>query len=329
MAKPSSRRVLGGWLAGVLAAAAVFGPLAVPARAQDYPARPITLIVPFPPGGSTDFAGRLLAEHMGTALGQRIVVENRAGAAGAIGVAAVARAPADGYTIGLSGTGSSILAHLLGPAPGYSMADLAIIGNASLVDLILVARPTLAAGTVAELVAAAKAAPGKITYASSGTPTRLAFELLGAMTGMSLLHVPYRGDAPALADLRGGHVDLALLSVSGAIGQIQTGSIRPIALTSAKRIAALPEVPTIAESGLPGYDATPSTLMVAPKGTPAAIVLRLNQALNQALGEPALRERYAALGLTAMPQSPDAAAALLAADTAKWAKVIRDANITE
>jgi tripartite-type tricarboxylate transporter receptor subunit TctC len=299
------------------------------ALAQGFPNRPMKFIVPFPPGGSTDAAGRIFAAEMAATLGQPVLVENRPGASGAIGVDAIAKSAPDGYTMGLSGTGPSVLVHIMGPRPGFTMKDLIVVGHAGLVELIVVGRPGLPYNSIREIVAVAKASPGKISYATSGSgsPPHLSFEYLNSLAGIELLHIPYKGDAPALTDLMGNQVDLAILGVPGAVVQIKAGKIKPIAMTATTRSVALPEVPTVAESGVPGYDAAPFTLFVVPAGTPAPIVERLNAALNDALRKPSVVERFATFGITPVVMTPAAATEFLQRQTEKWAKVIRDAKV--
>ena len=297
------------------------------ALAQAYPSRPIKMIVPFTPAGSTDAAGRILAREMEVTLGQNIVVENKPGAGGNIGIDAVAKSPPDGYTIGVSGTGSTILGHLMGPQPNYKVEDLAYIGHISLVEFALLVRKDFPANTVQELIAVAKANPGKFRYAEGGGPTRLAFELFGMMTGANLVRVPYKGDAPVLNDLLGGHVDATFQSMAGSLSQIQAGQVKALAVASPTRSKALPEVPTVAEAGVPGYTAGAATMMVVAKATPEPIVRKINDALNMALRKPEVLEKYAAMGLSAIPQTPAEAAETVRRDMEKWAKVIKDANI--
>lgn len=285
------------------------------------------MIVPFTPAGSTDAAGRILAREMEITLGQNIIVENRPGAGGNIGIDAVAKSAPDGYTIGVSGTGSTILGHLMGPVPNYKVGDLAYIGHISLVEFVLLARKDLPADTVQELIAVAKAEPGKYRYAEGGGPTHLAFELFEMMTGTKFIRVPYKGDAPALNDILGGRIDVSFTSMAGTLSQIQARQVKALAVASPTRSAALPDVPTVSEAGVSGYTAGAATMMVVARATPEPIISKINNALNMALRKPEVIERYTALGLKAIPQTPAEAATTVQDDMEKWAKVIKDANI--
>ncbi|HXC39459.1 MAG TPA: tripartite tricarboxylate transporter substrate binding protein [Burkholderiales bacterium] len=296
--------------------------------AQNYPSRPIRLIIPYSPGGSTDIAGRLIAQEFTASLGQSVVVENRAGAAGNIGVDAVAHSAPDGYTLGLSGMGPSVLTHISGPKPGFTQKDLIFVGNAGLVEMMIVANPATPFATARQIIEAAKAAPGKMPYGHGGTgsPAHLAFELFKVMAGVQMPEIAYKGDTPTLSDLMGGQVAVASVSVAGAIGQIKAGKVRAVAVDSPQRSPALPDVPTLAET-LPGYEAGTFNMLVAPSGTPAPVVQRLNAALNEAESKPALRERYAQMGMVPVIATPQQAADFVARETAKWMKVIKEANI--
>ena len=298
--------------------------------AQDYPNKPIRWLIGFPAGGATDVLGRVLASEMDTRLGQPIVVENKVGASGTIAVDAITKSAPDGYTLGTSGAGTSTIQFLLGPKPPYAMDDLEIIGNAGVLEFIILARKGLTYRTIAELSQAAKASPGKITYATagSGTPGHLSIEYLMSMAGIQLLHVPYKGDTPALTDLSGGHVEIGILPIAAALSAIKSGLVVPIAVTSSMRSKLLPQVPTVAESGVLGYEASSLTLLVASRGTPKTVVDKLNAALNEALRKPSVIDRYTALGLRAVPETPQQAADYLRRENEKWSKVISDGKIT-
>ena len=298
-----------------------------PLHAQQYPVRPLKLIIPFPPGGSTDLGGRLVAAEMSANLGQPVIVENKPGAAGTLGVDMVAKSAPDGYTMGLSGTGPTILAHLLGPKTAYALKDLAIVGNTGLVEFMIVARPGLPYASVREIVAAAKANPGKLSFASSGTPGHLAIEYLSSVAGIKLLHVPYKGDAPALNDVMGSQVDLGVLTIAVSLTQVRAGKAKGIAIASESRSPLLPDLPTVAESGVPGYEASAFTMLVVPAATPVASIERLNGALNAGLRKKELQDKFLSFGLVAVPGSAQAAAEVVRLDTEKWTRVIRDAKI--
>lgn len=297
------------------------------AEAQNFPSRPLKMVIPFPPGGSTDVAGRLVAGEMGGFLGQTVVVDNRAGAAGTLGIEQVARSAPDGYTMGLSGTGPTILAHVLGPKPSYTLKDLAIVGNLGLVEFIIIARPGFPQTTIRDIVTFARANPGKISFAGSGTPAQLAIELLNSVAGIQTLHVPYKGDAPALADVMGGQADLAALTIAVSIAQIKAGKVKAIAVASEARSPLLPDVPTVAETGAPGYEASAFNMLVVPAATSPAVIERLNAAANSGLRKKDVQEKFLSFGLVATPGTAQAAAEVVRRDTEKWLKVIRDAKI--
>ena len=299
--------------------------------AQECPGKAVRLIVPFPPGGPTDVAARLLADEMRAAGGTAFTVENRSGAAGALGIDQVAKSAPDGCTLGISGVGPTILLAALDPKLPYKpLTDLAFIGHSGFSELILVGRRGLPAKNAAELLAHARRNPGRLSYASSGSggPVHVAFELLKSMAGIFVVHIPYRGDAASLNDLLGGQVDLAMLSSAVALPHIQAARIQPLAAAGAARSRLLPELPTLAEAGLAGYEAGVWSLLVAPAGTPAPLLARYNEALTKALRSPAVAERYAALGMAVSPMSPGEARAFVQRETEKWQRVIREAKVT-
>ena len=299
------------------------------ASAQTYPERPITLVVPYPAGGGNDVLARLVAERMSKALGGTIIVENRGGAGGTIATRQVAKSPPDGYTI-LIATSSLAINPALYPNVGYDpIKDFAPIGLLASGANVVLVHPTVPVNSIQELIALAKKEPGKLNFAStgSGSSVHLAAELFAAMAGVKINHVPYRGSGPALNDLLGGHVTMMFATLPSAIGVVTGGKVRALAVTSAERSAAFPELPTIAEAGLPGYAAELHYGLVAPAGTPRPIIDRLNAALRSALEDPALRERLAREGAVPLPSTPEDYAADIAAEERMWGKIVRDAGV--
>ncbi len=315
---------LAGGIAGVLLVVA-----AGAACAQTYPERPIRLVVPFPPGGGSDIVGRTIAQKLGDVLGQQIIVDNRGGAGGNIGTDIVAKAVPDGYTLVMALSGPfSINGSLLGKLPFDPLKDFALITLAGATPNLLVAHPSLAAQSVRELIALAKASPGRINFASSGlgTPAQLAGELFNTMAGVKLVHVPYKGAAPALTDLLAGQVQLMFSTMPPALPHAKAGKLRAIAVTSAKRSLTTPELPTIAEGGLPGFEAITWYGMAAPAGTPPAIVRKLNAEVVKLLHLPDVRDRLLATGTEAAGTSPAEFAAYIKSEIVKWAKVIKESG---
>lgn len=300
--------------------------MATAAQAQAYPAKPVTFVVPFAPGGSTDVAARAIAEGMGRVLKQTFVVDNKAGASGTIGTEFVARAAPDGYTMGAIGQSSSILPHIIGPVPRYKLEDHIYVGQMAFVEFILVGKKSLEANNIRELIALAKTKPGKMSYGESGTAVQLAAELFKTMTGTDIVRVPYKGDTPAVADVAGGHIELGMLSLAGALGQVKAGAVKALGVGSKARSKALPDVPAIAET-VPGYESGVRTMLAVPKATPRAIVDRLNAALNEVLADPALVDRFAGMGLGVSRFSVAETDAIMKADYNTLAKVVKDANI--
>lgn len=322
------RRLLAG--ATALAVAAVT--VATPAAAQTYPDRPIRLVVPYPPGGATDVIGRVVSQHLGTALGQSVVVENKAGAAGNIGAAMVGREKPDGYTLLLGAlTSHSINSALIGPEAAQfdmvkSFAPVSIVGR---VPLVVVVHPALPAKDLAELMALAKSRSQPLTYASSGngSPQHLAGEMFQRQAGIKLLHVPYKGSSPALTDLMGGQVDLMIDTVPAAQSFIKSGKLRALATATAEPVATLPGVPTAAQAGLKDFEVSSMFGVLAPAGTPAAIVGRLNAALKDTMAQAAVREGLLAQGAVAAYTTPQEAADAIAKEVTKWTKVIKEGGI--
>ncbi|WP_096671053.1 Bug family tripartite tricarboxylate transporter substrate binding protein [Polaromonas sp. AET17H-212] len=313
-----------------MAAAAVLG-MTGPVLAQDYPNKVIKLVVPYPPGGATDVIGRVMAQKLSVALGQQVVVDNRAGAAGSIGAAAVAAAPADGYTLLMGAMTSHSISAALNPKVATfdmdkSFAPVAIVGT---VPLVFVVNPSIKANTLAEFIALAKSRSAPLSFASAGngSPQHLAGEMFQRAAGVQMLHVPYKGSGPAMTDLMGGQVDSMIETAPAAQSHIKAGKLRAIAAASAQRIATLPEVPTATEAGLKGFEVSSMFGIAAPAGTPAAIVTRLNDALKSILTLPDVKESLLAQGVIATYSTPQEATVALRTESAKWTKVIRDGNI--
>jgi tripartite-type tricarboxylate transporter receptor subunit TctC len=296
------------------------------ARADDYPTRPVTLIVPFPPGGSTTVMARNVADKLSVSLGQQIVVENRGGAGGVIGTRFVARATPDGYTILLSYTATMAIAPAMNVNAGYDpRKDFVPIGMIGAAPSVLVVNPSLPVHSIAELIAYAKAAPVPVQYGSPGVGTvnHLAGEYLAAETGMKLQHVPYKGNGPALGDLLGGHIPMMFVPIPVALGNIKAGTLRGLAIGSAKRTSLLPELPTLAESGVPGFEVALRYGLVAPAGTPPAVIVRLNKELNAALLTEDVKNRLATEGAESLPGTPEAYAADIDREEIKWGGLVK------
>jgi tripartite-type tricarboxylate transporter receptor subunit TctC len=305
----------------------------LPASAQsgDYPNRPVTLIVSFPPGGSSDFFTRLTARELSQAWGKPVVVENKPGAGGNIGAVAAARAQPDGYTLFMSSIATHGINASLYKSLGYDpVKDFAPVTKIATVPNVLVVHPSVPATTVKEYMAWVNADAKNAFYASSGVGTspHLSTELLKAMTGLQLSHVPYKGSAPALADVVGGQVPMAIDNLPAAINLIKAGRLRALVVTSPTRSIDLPDVPTMIESGVPSYDVTSWWGLFVPAGTPEAIVRKINADLVKALGSPTMRAAIEKQGAAAAPSTPAELAALVTSETARWGKVIRERGIT-
>jgi tripartite-type tricarboxylate transporter receptor subunit TctC len=302
---------------------------AAPARAQDYPSRPIMLVVPYPPGGGNDVIARIVAGKMSAALGREIVVENHGGAGGTIATRQVARAAPDGYTL-LVATSSLAINPSIYPEVGYDpRKDFAPIGLMATSQNVLLVNPAVAATSVEELIARAKQEPGKLTFASTGggNSVQLAAQLFAEMAHVRLTQVPYKGNAPALTDLLGGHVDIMFSPLPGAVGLVRDGKVRALAVTGRARTPLFADLPTIAEAGLPGYESELHYGIVAPAGVPRPIVDKLNAALRGALAETDVAQRFAALGAEVLSSAPDAYAADIAAEETKWSPIVRKAGV--
>ena len=299
------------------------------ASAQNYPTKPVKLIVPYAPGGSADIAARLIGEDWGKALGQPIVIENKSGASGNIGIDAVAKAAPDGYTIGLQTVSLAINPALYPTMPYNTLKDLAPIGMVASSQHILVVNNALPAKNVKELLALAKAQPGKLNYGSagSGSTFHMAAELFKSVGDVDIQHVPYRGGGPALVDTIGGQVNMSFPVLSAAQQQVAGGKLRALGVTGPKRSALMPDVPTIAEAGLPGYTFETWFMAVAPAATPKPVIDKLNASLAKALENPTLRARMAKEAFDPTPSTPEQARARLAAEMPLWAKLVKDRGI--
>jgi tripartite-type tricarboxylate transporter receptor subunit TctC len=300
------------------------------ASAQSYPQRPVRLIVPYAPGGSADIAARLISEAWSKSLGGTLVVENRAGAGGNIGVDAVAKSPADGYTIGLQTVSLAINPGLFPRMPYDTLKDLAPIGMVASSQHVLVVNNKVPAKNLQELIALAKASPGKLTYGSAGNGStfHMSAELFKSVANVSIVHVPYRGGGPALVDTIAGQVDMSFPVISAAQQHVQGGKLTALAVTGAKRSALLPNVPTAAEAGLPDYQFETWFMVFAPTGTPKPIIDKLNASLNSALAAQATKERMVKEGFEPTPTTPEAARQRLEREMPMWAKLIKQRGIT-
>jgi len=302
---------------------------AMPVLAQTFPSKPVRIIVPYPPGGGTDVVARTVAPKMQEVLGQPVVVENRAGAGGNIGTDFVAKSPADGYTLLVASASTAINNTLTKNVSWQATRDFAPVVLLVLNQSLLVVHPSVPAANVRELIALAKAKPGEVTYASygNGSSAHLIGELFKLMAGVNLVHVPYKGAAPAVNDLLGGQVNVLFSDVAAILPHVKSGKARALGLGSEKRFSGLPEVPTIAESGVPGFVGGGFLGLVAPAGTPAAAVSALNAAALKALATPEVADRLNALASPPMGGTPESFGKLLASEVAKWARVIREANV--
>jgi tripartite-type tricarboxylate transporter receptor subunit TctC len=300
------------------------------AAAQGYPARPVRLIIPFPPGGSNDIVGRMVAAQLGDRLGQQVVADNRGGAGGTIGTELAARAQADGYTLLLISTAYAFNTSIykkLPYDPVKSFTPVALLGSG---PGVLVVNPTLPVNSVAELIALAKERPGKLNNASAGIGSfqHLASELFRLQAGIQWLHVPYKGGGPAMMDLMAGQADASVGSLIQMLPHIRSGKLKALGTTGAKRSAVLPDVPTVAEAGVPGYEATNWWGILAPAGTPQPILDRLHQEIAAVQASAETKRRFETEGAEAREMSPADFAAFIAAETAKWARVVKEAGIS-
>ncbi len=319
----------GQWFLGVCAVLVILNGVSI-AGAQEYPSRPVTLIVPFPPGGSTTVMARTIDEKMSDILGQQIVIDNRGGAGGTVAARAFVRAAADGYTLLLGYSGTIAIGPSLYPNVGFDPhKDFSPIGLIGSAPAVLAIHPSFPVKSVSELIAYAKAKPGEVSYGSAGvgTATHIAGKLFVAMSGVKITHIPYRGSGPVLNDLVGGHIPMSFTPIPAVHSHIESGTLRALAVTSLKRSALLPDVPTIAEAGLPGYETVLNYGLLAPVGTPRSIVDKLNNALRATLALPDVQRRLAVDGAEPLPSSPEEYQADINQEVAKWSKIIREAGI--
>jgi tripartite-type tricarboxylate transporter receptor subunit TctC len=298
-------------------------------RAADYPTRPVRWIVPYPPGGGTDITARLIGQWLSERLGQQFVIENKPGAGNNLGTDAMISAAPDGYTVLLTNPANAINATLYQKLSFNFLRDSAPVAGIMRVPNVMEVNPSVPAKTVAEFIAYAKANPGKVNWATSGngTSVHLSGELFKMMTGVNLLHVPYRGSAPAITDMISGQVHVMFDNMPPSLPHIQAGKLRALAVTTAVRSEALPDVPTVAET-VPGYEASAYYGMSAPKGTPPEIIEKLNKEINAALADPKIKARLAELGGMLIPGTPADFGKLVAGETDKWAKVIKTGGVS-
>ncbi len=314
------------------AAAAALAATALPAAAQGaWPAKPITIVVPFAAGGTTDILARVVGQALGRELGTSVVVDNRAGAGGNIGAAMAAKAPADGYTLFMGTVGThAINASLYKRLPFDPVRDFAPLTRVAMVPNLLVANPNKPYKSVRELVAYARANPGKVNFASSGSGSsiHLSGELFNTLAKVEMVHVPYKGSAPAVTDLVAGQVDVMFDNMPSAIQHVRSGRLRALAVTTAKRSNDLPDVPTIAEAGVPGYEATSWFGLYAPAATPAPLLARVHAALVKVLADPEVRRKMDDQGAEPMSETPEQFAEFMRKETAKWAQVVKASGAT-
>jgi tripartite-type tricarboxylate transporter receptor subunit TctC len=304
--------------------------LSLPAIAQDFPTRPIRAVVPYAPGGNVDISIRTIGPTLTELLGQQIVVDNRPGGGGNVGAALVAKAPADGYTLLVGSSGPlSINPVVHKEMPYDSVKDFAPVSRVQSVPLVVLVTQKFGVNSVKELVERARAQPGRITVASAGTGTtnHFAIELFASMAGIQMLHVPYKGSGPALTELLGGQVNVMFDQLSSSMGFIKEGRIKVIAVTTAERIEALPNVPTLAESGVPGYDASTFLGLLAPAQTPRNVVMKLNAAIRKAMENPAVQQRFRSLGADPGASTPEQFGKIIKDELDKWRRVAKAANL--
>ena len=302
---------------------------ATPAVAQSYPEKTVTMVAPFPAGGSVDLVARAVAQQMSELWKQPVIVSNRPGASGNIGAEQVVRGAPDGYML-LMGTTALASSPAAYPKLAYDVTrDLAPVSLVVTMTNVLVVHPSIPASSVKELIALAKARPGTLNSASAGvgSSNHLALVLFNMMSGANVSHVPYKGAAPAVTDVMGGHVAMTFVPIAAALPPVRAGKLRPLGVTAAKRSAELPNVPTIGEAGVPGYDASGWNALLAPRATPREIVLKVHAALTDSLGAPKVKEILASSGAEAAPTSPEGLARFLQAEIAKWGKVVKAAGI--
>lgn len=320
-----------GVVCGIAVAAACLGvvPVSGTATAQGYPAKPVRVIVPFPPGAGVDIVTRVVAPKLGEALGQQFVVDNRSGAGGIIGAEVAAKAPPDGYNVFMGTAGVLTVSPILSKVTYNVARDFVPVSLIASVPSMLVVHPTMPAKSLADLIRLARARPGFITYASTGNGTlpHLAAEFFKLQAGIDIVHVPYKGSAPAMTDLLGGNVDMFFGNMLSVMPQVQNGKLRPLAVTSLQRSTAAPEVRTVAESGFAGFEAGTWFGMLAPAAVSREIVTRLHAGIVKALGHPDVRERLASQGATAIGSTPDQFADYIRSETEKWSRVLKASGI--
>ncbi|TAM52991.1 MAG: tripartite tricarboxylate transporter substrate binding protein [Burkholderiaceae bacterium] len=321
--KNSLRHIL---FAGLSAASLVLGSL--PARAADWPAKPITIIVPFVAGGTTDIVSRIVGKKLSESLHQPVIIDNRGGAGGTVGAAIAARAPADGNTFFMA-----TIAHTIAPALYKNLSydfsrDLDPVGLVASTPNVLIVNPSIPVNTVGELIAYIKAHPGAVNFGSAGTGSteHLSGELFRSLTGTKITHIPYKGGAPMMADLISGQIQMAIETSPSAYPQVRSGRVKALAVTTLKRSPAYPGVPTLDEAGVPGYDVTTWYALMAPHGTPAAIVQRMNVELGRVLKEDDVEKQFVKQGLTAGNMTPDQLATFIHSETLKWGKVVKESG---
>jgi tripartite-type tricarboxylate transporter receptor subunit TctC len=318
-----SSRLIARLSAGLLTAA-----FAAPALAQSYPAKPVRIVVPYPPGGPNDIVARTVGQKLSEQLGQPVIVDNKPGASGNIGAESVAKSPADGYTLLLLTTGHTINPSLY-PKLGYDLEkDLAPVTQLTAGPMVVVANPSLPAKNIKELISLAKAKPGSLNFGSAGngSSTHLAPELFSSMAGIKMNHIPYKGSAPALTDLMAGQIQVAFDFMISAMPHVKSGKIKALAVTSTIRSPAAPDLPTVAESGVPGFEVIGWNGLVVPARTPKDAVAKLNAELKKALDQPDTKERFAAQGFSATWTTPEKFGAYIESEHAKWAKVVKDSG---
>jgi tripartite-type tricarboxylate transporter receptor subunit TctC len=312
-------------VAGLLSASLAY---AVPASAQNYPTKPIRIIIPYAPGGSTDVVFRILAPRLTEILGQTVVVENRPGGSSTIGLDAAAKSAPDGYTLGVPNLTFGANPSLIKKMPFDTEKDLVPVSLVSIVTLVLTVHPSIPARSVKELIALAKSKPGSLNYGSAGNANHLATERFNYMTGTKMVHIPFKGGGPAVISIVSGETAILMATIPSSIQHFETGRLRPLGVTSLQRNAALPKIPSINEAGVPGYEAIEWNGVVVPSGTPPAIITRLNQAIVKALSIPEVKQRILELGADPVGSSPEEFAAFIKKELATWSKVIKEVGIT-
>jgi tripartite-type tricarboxylate transporter receptor subunit TctC len=314
-------------LAGIAALPAIV--TGIPARAQEFPSKPLRIIVGFPPGGATDLVARILQPKLNEAFKQQVLVDNRPGANGVIGAELAAKAPADGYTVHLGTLAALVISPAISKVPYDPFKDFTPIGRMVALQNIFIVHPTLPARNMKELIALAKARPGALNYASSGAGStgHLSGELLNSMAKIEMVHVPYKGGGPALIDLLAGHVEIFIAIVSTAVPHVKSGKARALAVTGGKRAEALPEVPTVAESALRGYESTNWYCLVGPTNLPKPFVDRWHKEMVAVLSQPDIRQTLVDRGIEPAPSTPGELAAYLKSETEKWTRVAKAAKL--